>query len=202
MKPLILASVSPRREYLLKAFGVPFKVIPSDFYERSVLETNPEKLALKLALAKARRVAEKEEGVIVGADTLTVFEGKILNKPRTMEEAKKFFRGFRDHPHRLISAVAFIDTVSGTEKTITAEIEVWFKNLPDKVLDDYLDHHYPLDKSAGYNISQASDFIDRAVGEYSIHLGLPMNEVAKVLEEFGFKINRLDYEEYARGYRE
>ncbi|MEK6571685.1 MAG: Maf family protein, partial [Bacteroidota bacterium] len=87
---LILASSSPRRAALLRQLGLDFEVIPSSVDEYVNGYKSPIKLVLSLSQQKAREVAGKvAEGVVVGADTLVVFDGKQLGKPRDEMEAKE-----------------------------------------------------------------------------------------------------------------
>jgi septum formation protein len=203
-KQLILASASPRREYLLEAFGVPFKIIPSHFDEESVSEKDPEELSLKLAAGKARLLATSERGLIIGADTLCVFENQILGKPNTKQEAKERLRSYQGKSHEVITGVCILDTEARKEKQILSVIKVWFKNFPEKASDKFLKEYYVLDKSAGYALyaAEESGLVQKFIGNYSTHLGLPLFDLAKVLEEFGLKVNRIDYEDYAKKYRE
>src|SRR4051794_35490951 len=86
-KILILASKSPRRRALLKKAGIRFRVVPSGVAEKSQ-EKRPPFLVQELALRKAEAVARKvKDGIVLGADTLVVCEGKILGQPGDAHQA-------------------------------------------------------------------------------------------------------------------
>jgi septum formation protein len=87
MKPIILASGSLRRKELLSKAGIQFKVDPSDYIEDLSLDENPQELVRKLSLGKAMAVAKKHpHSIVIGADTVVVFENQILGKPHTKKE--------------------------------------------------------------------------------------------------------------------
>ena len=91
---IILASASPRRAALLRQVGLPVRIHPSRLDEGGE-ETRegetPEAYASRLALAKARDVADRlKRGLVIGADTVVVYGGRVLGKPRDRVEARAF----------------------------------------------------------------------------------------------------------------
>ena len=79
---VVLASASPRRSELLHTILPRFRVIPAAGEERADLSLPPEEIVKSLARAKAREVASAEkDALVIGADTIVYFEGKVLGKP-------------------------------------------------------------------------------------------------------------------------
>ena len=88
MKHLILASASPRRRQLLQTLGLPFSVCPARGEELLPPGTDPARAALALAVQKAEEVFASHPGdLVLGADTVVAFGGKLLGKPASREEA-------------------------------------------------------------------------------------------------------------------
>ena len=86
----ILASASPRRRQLLLEILSDFEVIPAVGEERADKALPPEKLVCALAENKCAEVFEKyPESVVIGCDTVVVYGGKILGKPKSAEQAKQ-----------------------------------------------------------------------------------------------------------------
>ena len=79
---IVLASASPRRKELLEQGGYKFTITVSDFDENSI-EKDPKKLSVELAVGKAKSVfdtlKDKADKVVLGADTVVYFDGKIRN---------------------------------------------------------------------------------------------------------------------------
>ncbi len=128
---LTLASQSPRRAELLRAAGVPFRVVaPPDG------EVTPERaasfpaLVKRLALAKAQAVASNTPGLVLGADTIVVCEGRILGKPSTKAEARRMLAFLSGKRHYVYTGVAL---VSGRQRRTDYErTEVTFRTLSDQ----------------------------------------------------------------------
>ena len=89
--PLILASQSPRRRQLLGQIGLDFSILPADIDEDAVsLALPPKEYVQELSQRKALFVREEIGGakaIILGADTIVVINGTILNKPTDPENA-------------------------------------------------------------------------------------------------------------------
>ena len=93
MDKIILASASPRRKMLLKQIGIPFDVVVSDVEEEVKLALTPEELVIELSKQKAINVANSlgEGFLVIGADTIVVFEGKFLESLRIKKMLIKCF---------------------------------------------------------------------------------------------------------------
>ena len=82
MERVILASGSLNRQKIMKAIGIPFRVVVSQFDEQSIKETNQAVRARNIAIGKAKMVASKHKGIVIAADTFTVTGGKVMEKPK------------------------------------------------------------------------------------------------------------------------
>src|SRR3990170_4836981 len=105
---LILASASPRRRELLARLGLPFEVVAPQFDEGDATG-RPERAARRLAVAKARAVADRQpEAAVLAADTVVAHRGAILGKPRDAAEAGAMLRRLRGRTHRVVTAVVVL----------------------------------------------------------------------------------------------
>ena len=115
---IILASASPRRRELLSQMGMEFEVCPSQGEEK-ITEVLPERAVMELAQQKAAEIAAKTEGDawILGADTVVVYDQKILGKPKDAEDAKWMLRMLQDNKHHVYTGVCIWKKENGTDKT-------------------------------------------------------------------------------------
>src|SRR3989339_745654 len=105
-RPLILASASPRRRQLLRTLRIPFQVVPSRVPETSERST-PRGIVLDLALRKARAVAEgRKRALVLGADTLVVCRGEVLNKPKDAADSRRILRLLNGRWQRVYTGLA------------------------------------------------------------------------------------------------
>ena len=109
MSGLYLASQSPRRTELLTQVGIEHTVVSSSYEEDNVVITDPIEMVKAQALGKAR-CAEgvPEGGIILGADTIVVFNGQVLGKPHSKDEARAMLRTLSGQVHSVITGVALL----------------------------------------------------------------------------------------------
>ncbi len=189
-RKIILASSSPRRKELLEKIGLQFTVDPSDFPEDRRPDLKPEGLAKYISIGKARVVAQKyTDAIIIAADTFGVLRGRIIGKPETAEEARVMLHSLSGKSHRVITGLTVLD--SGSQKLITRVVEtrVYFKQLSQSEIENYVKTREPLDKAGAYAIQGLGSIIVRKiVGDYYNVVGLPLNALAEILKEFDITI--------------
>jgi septum formation protein len=187
--PLVLASASPRRLDLLAQAGVvPDAVDPADIDETPLKDETPRRLAARLALAKARLVADRRPGAFVlGSDTLVAVGRRILNKPADEAEARKMLTLLSGRPHKVLTGVAVI-APDGRHAARLVETRVAFKRLTDAELDDFIAAGDWRDAAGGYKIHQrAGAFVTDLSGSFTGVVGLPLYETMALLKGLGWR---------------
>ena len=181
---LILASNSPRRKEILEKFGYRFTVIKSDYEEKEDI-FDPRLLVKTFAEKKAESVfsslseAEKDEAVVLGADTVVVLKGKILGKPKDDRDAVNMLKSLSGRTHLVLTGYAVI--TGGKTFSGVAETKVVFNTLTDKFITDYVATGSPLDKAGAYGIQDGA-LVKKYVGSFYNVIGLPIEEIAPILE--------------------
>jgi septum formation protein len=168
MKRIILASKSPRRKELLEIIGLKFEIESSNYQEGICPGLEPHEIAQKMSLKKAEIVASKHKNaVVIAADTFIVFDGQILGKPGTVNEASIMLHKLNGKSHSVITGFSIIDT--STNKTLSRCVEtiVFLKKLTPSEIDNYVKSQEPLDKAGGYAIQGlGAVIVDRIEGDY------------------------------------
>ena len=185
---IVLASSSRRRRRLLEQVGAPFEVI--DPGEVEAESGRPEDQAVGNAVAKARKIAEQmEEGIVLGADTVVVFEGRVLRKPRDASEAKDMLRTLRGKVHRVLTGMAVVDAVLGRLETDLVETLVRMRPLSDEEIAAYVATGEPFGKAGGYAIQGVGGLLVEEVrGCFYNVVGLPLSRLDSLLKRFGVHI--------------
>jgi septum formation protein len=188
--PLILASGSPRRQALLAELGHPFRVIVSDAPEHTVPGLDAEAQAITLAERKARTVAANfTNGLILGADTIVVWDGELLGKPVGDAEAASMLRRLSGREHQVITGIALVDAATGSVSRGAVGSSVRFRGLTEGEIAAYVATGEPRDKAGAYAIQGlGSAFISGFDGCYTNIVGLPLCEVAAMLNAAGVVI--------------
>ena len=195
MKPLILASGSPRRAKILRDLGVDFEIVKTEAPEvsiphdpvRTVTENAREKLHAALVATSAAlpfgRLGEATLPVrsILAADTIVWFNNRIYGKPCDLDEAKEFLRELSGQTHVVFTGVAF-RAEDGAERTACVESRVTFRALSEEMIDEYVARVHPTDRAGAYDIDESGDLIVASYdGSYENIMGLPVEP----LRDFG-----------------
>ncbi len=184
---IILASASPRREALLRALGVVYRVIPSLAEEGGPLPKGAESRTEALALRKATEVAGRvAEGLVLGADTVVECDGRLLGKPRDQDEARDFLQQLSGRRHFVVTGLALEEAGDGRTEIGHEVTEVRMRPLTSEEIDAYVRTGEPFDKAGGYAIQGAAGpFVEAIKGSFTNVVGLPLGRLRALLRRFG-----------------
>ena len=190
MKKIILASASPRRKRLLDQIGLKFTVDESGFEEDMNLKMRPHDLAKFLSLKKAQKVARKyKNSIIIGADTFVMFNGKLLGKAHSKEEAREILIEINGKPHEVITGFTIIDTRTGKTISKSVQSRVYMKKMTKGEIDAYVRSEEPIGKAGAYAVQEKGAlFVEKVEGDFYNVVGLPIIELTNQLKKFGIKI--------------
>jgi len=190
MKILILASQSPSRKKILKDANIVFKAVASNYKEDMTLNQPPEELAIYLSAGKAREVAARvKNSLVIGADSFVVFEGKVIGKPHTNVRARDVLKMLSGKRHDLITGFTIIDTETGVSYSDCIVTKVYFRDLNNRDIENYIRTDNVLEKAGAYSFQgNGYKLIEKVDGDLSNFEGLPLNAVIKALKRFGYKI--------------
>jgi septum formation protein len=186
---LILASSSPRRAEILANAGLPFSVLSSAVDESPYPGEAPGALVQRLANAKADLVTARAVGpaIILAADTVVVFDDKILGKPSSPEAARHMLQQLSGRTHSVLTGVALVRLPDGERRQFIESTLVHFRPITDEELSAYLATKEPYDKAGAYAIQgQAGRYIPRIEGCYFNVVGLPLSRVLTELKTLGW----------------
>ncbi len=187
---LILGSASPRRLELLRQIALaPDRVLAPELDERPQPRELPRHYALRLAREKAEVLRPRLEGTgwyLVTADTVVACGRRILPKAEDEAQARACLELLSGRRHRVYGGVCVLRW-DGRRSLRLVETRVRFKRLSPRELDCYLASGEWRGKAGGYAIQgRAAAFIPWINGSYSNVVGLPLAEVAAMLEGLGF----------------
>lgn len=183
-RPLILASSSPRRQYLMKEAGFSFRIEKPDIDESFPTSFPVDQVAKYLASKKAEYFRLNiHEKVVVTADTVVILDDQILNKPGSRDEAIEMLQTLSGKTHCVMTGVCILS--KEREIAFDDATLVTFKKLTLAEIEFYIDNYQPYDKAGAYG---AQDWfgmvaIEKIEGSYFNVMGLPMHKVYQVLNE-------------------
>ena len=170
---LILASASPRRQELLKLFGVPFVVRVADIDETMDLTQPAYDEVARVSKLKALAIPRNDGDVVIAADTIVVCEGRVLGKPKDEADAVATLQLLSGRDHQVMTGctVLFGDRC----ESFTEVTDLHFRELSDREIARYVASGEPMDKAGSYGIQGgAALFCTHMVGDYYNVMGLPV----------------------------
>lgn len=184
---LVLASASPRRQYLLKELGLDFEIITTSVKEEYPAGLSPSEVAVFLAELKAASFEAERmnvKSILIAADTIVVLGDEILGKPGNHDEAVIMLKKLSGKKHDVITAVCLKSKKK--KKTFHVQSSVYFKELSLEEIEYYIRNFQPFDKAGGYGVQEWIGYIgiSKIEGSFFNIMGLPVKELYEVLLTF------------------
>ncbi|MFT5338069.1 MAG: septum formation protein [Sphingobacteriales bacterium] len=182
-KRIILGSKSPRRKELFSKLGLPFEVESSDVEELYPKSLAGREVPVFLAALKNESFGELDKDVLlVTSDTVVVYKGKIIEKPKDYEDAFRMLKQLSGDIHKVFTGVCIRE--NGIRKSFVSKTTVEFANLTDDEIDYYIKQSQPYDKAGGYGIQEWIGHIGvkSITGCYYNVMGLPISKLYKHLK--------------------
>ncbi len=193
---VILASASPRRLDLLRQVGIEPEVEPSHV-EEVITSTVPDQVVMELSRQKAEDIAALHTGkdvIVIGADTVVAYDGKILGKPQDREDAVRMIRMLQGHIHQVYTGVTlvFCGKTSGEQAiavdngshiiTFAEKTDVHVCPMTEAQIRSYVETGEPMDKAGAYGIQgRFAVWVKGISGDYNNVVGLPLGRVCREL---------------------
>jgi len=182
-KRIILASKSPRRRELLSQLYGEFDIITREVDENLPEGVHPKDGVELLAVRKGAAVKEEldNECLIISSDTLVELDGVALGKPRDGAEARKMLHALAGRGHNVHTGVAV--HYRGGVYSGTATTAVFFRDLTNEEIEEYVASGEPMDKAGAYGIQGgAGKFVSHYEGDYDTVVGLSMRLLRELVE--------------------
>jgi septum formation protein len=180
-RTLVLASQSPRRSELLRNAGIAFTIRARPVAEVRERGEAPEAYVVRLARAKAEAAWEGRDEIVLGADTVVVLDGEVLEKPGGAASARAMLQRLSGREHTVITGICLRHAAG--EETACESTTVRFLHLSAEEIEAYVATGEPMDKAGAYAIQGlASKFVVGVDGCFFNVVGLPVSHVYRYLK--------------------
>ena len=205
MSQIILASQSPRRKELLEQIGLEFEICPAKG-EEIITKAIPEEVVMELSKQKAEEVAAMVSSysethreittpsdiLVIGADTVVAYDGKILGKPKDEADAKAMLTMLSGNTHSVFTGVTLVlidKSGRAGELVFYEKTDVKMHEMTEAEIDRYIATGEPMDKAGSYGIQgKCAIYIEKIDGDYNNVVGLPITRIYQELKKIGIDI--------------
>lgn len=188
---LILASTSPYRKQLLQRLQIPFRCVAPKVDETPLSDEPPDRLAQRLALAKARAVLDANPGtLVIGSDQVASINGNCIGKPGSHAAAAVQLQASAGRKVEFYTAVALLGGAAGDAPCVLVPFSVHFRDLDDAEIERYLKADQPYDCAGSFKCEGLGiALFDRMTGDDPTALeGLPLIALARLLRAAGVTV--------------
>lgn len=186
---IILASSSPRRKELMEKLDIPFEIITKETKEIFNKNGNVYDECMNIAKSKAQNVYNdiKEDCIVIGSDTIVVYNSHVYGKPRDLKDAYNMIKSFSNNSHEVISSLCLLIRKDGHEyiELTYDKSVVKVMNLTDNEINEWINNHDVLTRAGAYAIQDGfGKYIESITGDYFSVVGLPLHKLYILLKKY------------------
>ncbi|XP_022132611.1 maf-like protein DDB_G0281937 isoform X3 [Momordica charantia] len=192
---IILGSSSVARRKILSEMGYEFTIMTADIDEKAIRKEKPEELVVALAEAKAEAILgrlsiddyikDAQPTLLITSDQVVIYEGVIREKPDSKEEARQFMKDYSGGHAATLGSVLVTNLKTGFRKGEWDQVEIYFHEIPDEVIDKLVEEGIVLNVAGGLIIEHPLiiPYVKEVVGTTDSVMGLPKALTEKLLKE-------------------
>lgn len=189
---IILASGSPRRKEILEQIGVTFEIHPAKG-EELITKNVPAEVVAELSEQKANEVAAlyPPDTLVIGADTIVSFDGRILGKPKDEADAFRMLQSLSGNTHQVFTGVTVLCRKDGARDSLTFTecTDVTMFPMTESEIKGYIATGEPMDKAGAYAVQGLfAKYIKGLNGDFYNVMGLPVARLFQELKELGIAL--------------
>lgn len=185
--PIILGSASKGRKSILEKLSWDFEIMIADIDEKAIRFDDPQKLAHTLAIAKADALIPKikKDAILITSDQVVDYNGEIREKPEDEEQAREYLKRYNDIPAKTVTGVAVTNTKTGERATGVDIAKVYFKDVPDEVIEKLIAKGDIFSQAGGFSIWDpiVKPYIEKVEGEEESVIGLPVKLTKELIKK-------------------
>jgi len=188
---LVLASSSPYRQKLLQQLQLRFEAVSPEIDESPLANESPVDLVRRLAIAKARAVAEDcADCLVIGSDQVAVHDDEIVGKPKDHDDAVRQLQYASGKTITLYTGLALINSQTNTVQSEVVPFTIHFRELTQEQIENYLQKDRPYNCAGSVKSeSLGVALFERFEGDDpNTLIGLPLIRLVRMLEKEGVSV--------------
>ena len=182
---IILGSKSAGRKRILTEMGYKFSVMVPDVDEKLIRDEDPKKMVLAISQAKTDALLPKikEPAILITGDQVVLCNGKILEKPKNKNEARKFLKLYAKYPATTINATTVTNTANNKQQSTIDTATIWFRSIPNEIIEEIIEKESALECAGGFSIDGPilQNYVTKIEGTKDSITGLPKELTRKLI---------------------
>lgn len=189
---IVLGTASKYRKQVFEEMGYKdFDIMTADIDEKAIRFDDPEKLTLVLANAKADAILARlgdEPVLLITADQVVVWQGKIREKPANEEQAMEWLSAYYIAPARMVNGIVITNTGAGKRVSGVDSTTIVFKKIPKETIDRLIADGEIFNKAGGFGITDPTlkPYVEKIEGTIDSAMGLPKDLTQELIDEVKF----------------
>jgi septum formation protein len=184
---IILGSQSKYRKGVLEELGFEFETMSADIDEKSIRDSDPKQLVLKLGRAKNDALKNKigPEDILITSDQITIYNGEIREKPTSREEAYKFLKSYSNSNLATYTSLVVFNNANGKQVEGIDIVPVYFNEIPESDIQTLIHQDNILHIGGGFLIEDPIllQHVKKIDGDIKSVMAMPPKLLKKLLEE-------------------
>ena len=189
---ITLASTSKFKNNILDTVKIKHDQVSPQCEEISNYK-DPYEYVKDIAKQKLDSVKSHNTDIIISLDTIVLINDKIIEKPKSIEEAKQNLRNSSNNTSKVITGVAILNKTSNEEVITYQETLVTFNDIDEEDIEYYIDNEPDAMYASGFIVETiCSNFINKIEGSYYNILGVPVEKIYEILKKWSIKLKNID----------
>lgn len=192
MRNIILASQSNARKEFFGSLGIPFVTIPAHIDEKEVRDTDLAIRAERIARKKGEKIAVTNDSVIIACDTFSECEGRVLEKPQDLAEAREMLTFLSGKKAKNYTGFCYIDRKNNIDFSTTVVVDYAFRTMYPGEINTYIKNYPVKEWAAAFALvfPYITSMIAFVNGSYTgLAYGIPAELLMPLLKKSGFEPN-------------
>lgn len=189
---ITLASTSKFKNQILDTVHIKHDKISPKCEEKSNYK-DPYEYVKDIAKQKLDSVSNYNTDIIISLDTIVLINNNIVEKPKTIEEAKQNLRGSSNNSSKVITGIAMLNKITNEIIVDYQESIVIFNEIDEEDINFYIENEKDAMYASGFIIETiCSNFINKIDGSYYNILGVPVEKIYEILKKWNIKLNNIE----------
>lgn len=189
---ITLASTSKFKNQILDTVHIKHDKISPKCEEKSNYK-DPYEYVKDIAKQKLESVSNYNTDIIISLDTIVLINNNIVEKPKTIEEAKQNLRNSSNNTSKVITGIAMLNKQTNEEIIDYQETLVTFNEIDEEDIEFYIENEKDAMYASGFIVETiCSNFINKIDGSYYNILGVPVEKIYEILRNWNIKLKNIE----------